>query len=88
MSLLSSVWLSPASQGIEPPPVPVIEKVTVPVGMPVEGLLGATTAVNITGWPVTVGFDADVSVVVVRPLLMTAPPAIVPVLVTKLESPE
>jgi hypothetical protein len=86
MSLPSSITvLVPPSQGTDPP-VPVIEKVTVPVGTPVEGRTGATVAVNETGWPVTVGLLAEVTAVVVCPFLTTADN--VPVLGEKFGSPE
>ena len=63
-----------------------MEKVTEPVGTPVEGLTGATTAVNETGWPVTEGSDAEVTDVVVEPFVMIWDN--VPVLVVKFGSPE
>jgi hypothetical protein len=42
-------------------------KVTVPVGFPTAGLVGATVAVNVTGCPVTDGFDDDDKVGFVAP---------------------
>jgi hypothetical protein len=44
--------------------VPSIEKVTVPVGVPLPAV-GATTAVNVTGWPTVLGLSDELSVVVV-----------------------
>ena len=40
-------------------------KVTVPVGTPVPGATGLTTAVNVTAWPITEGFGGAVRLVVV-----------------------
>jgi hypothetical protein len=44
-----------------------MEKVTDPVGVPVDGLVGATSAVKLTACPVTEGSLEDVTVVVVGP---------------------
>jgi hypothetical protein len=49
---------------------PVIVNVTEPVGVPVDGLTGATVAVKLTGALVTVGLEEDVTVVVVAPGLI------------------
>ncbi|GAA5610959.1 hypothetical protein Spla01_02106 [Streptomyces platensis] len=48
-----------------PPPVPLMTKVTVPVGMPEPGGTGATVAVKVTGCPKTDGSGNEVTVVVV-----------------------
>src|SRR2546425_12642574 len=40
-------------------------KVTVPVGVPAPGATAATVAVNVTGWPDTVGLAEAVTVLVV-----------------------
>src|SRR3989442_2160774 len=40
-------------------------KVTVPVGTPVPGATGLTTAVNVTAWPITEGFGGGAGLLVV-----------------------
>ena len=74
------------SQATEPPPVPLMENVTEPVGVPVAGLTRPTVAVKLTGCPVTLGKLAELTVVVVEPFLMGVVSE--PLLVTKLLSPE
>ncbi len=44
---------------------PLMTNVTVPVGVPAPGETGATTAVKVTGCPVTDGSGDEVTVVVV-----------------------
>ena len=44
---------------------PSRKKLTVPVTVPPPGAMGATVAVNVTGWPKTDGLVNGVSVVVV-----------------------
>ena len=61
-------------------------KLTVPVAVPVAGKLTATVAVNVTLWPNTEGLVADVSAVLVAPLLTTWLTALL-VLVAKLTLP-
>ena len=78
--------VSPPSHATEPPPVPLMENVTDPVGVPLAGLCGATVAVKVTGCPVTLGLLAEFSVVVVFPRWIVA--LRFPVLPLKLGSPE
>jgi hypothetical protein len=52
-------------QVTDPPPVGVMVKVAVPVGIPEPGLSAATVAVKITLWPDTDGLADEVTDVVV-----------------------
>ena len=59
----------PPESGVVPKSVPSAENCTLPVGMPAPGAVAVTVAVNVTGWPNTVGVIAETTVVVVSAAL-------------------
>ncbi len=61
---------------------------TVPVGVPVAGLIGATVAVNVTDWPYTGALGEKVTVVVEFAVAATVTVTAGEVLDAKLLSPE
>jgi hypothetical protein len=66
---------------------PPSRKVTVPVGVPEPGDLTPTSAVKVTDWPNTVGFVPDETTVPVVASRTVCPPAKLPMLGRKIESP-